>query len=157
FVIVTETRSFRPLRVGDVVQEGDLLGLIDPALAEVDLRAKVARVEGAEAERVAAEKLRDESKSRYDAYLKAPPGTFSQEDIRGSLLNYQRWQQEEIAKRAAVAVAVTDALAADAVLRRHEIRAATGGVIREIRKGRGDAVKEFETVVRIGPGPAQEG
>ncbi len=63
--------TFRKLKVGDRVEEGQLLGLIDPKLAVDELEIKLVQFERAEAKRRAAEKNRDEAKKRYEAIIQA--------------------------------------------------------------------------------------
>jgi Biotin-requiring enzyme len=152
-VVYTQPRYFRTLQVGDRVQEGDLLALVDPTLALADLSAKAAKVEALEVERVAAAKTRDEAKARNDALVEAfrkGAAGVRKQDIRGALLNWQRFTQEEASKRSAVAAATQEMFAAHGVVRQHEIRATRSGVVQEICKKPGDAVKNGDPILRIG-------
>jgi WD40 repeat protein/biotin carboxyl carrier protein len=151
-IVYTQPRYFKILQVGDRVKEGDLLALVDPTLALAELSAKASKFESTEAERIASEKTREEAKARYENYQKAvqaKPGSIADEDIRGALLNWQRYTQEEVAKRSAQAQSVQEMSAAHTTVRFHEIRATIPGVVREIYKHRGDAVKNLDPVLRI--------
>jgi hypothetical protein len=148
-VVYMQPRYFRTLQVGDRVQEGDLLALVDPTIALNDLSAKVAKVEAAEAERVAAAANGGEARARLQA-LQARPAGVRPQDIRGALLSYQRFTQEEAAKRSAVAAATQELYTAHTLVRRHEIRAPSSGIVQEIGKQPGDAVKDGDPVLRIG-------
>src|SRR5436305_1693315 len=52
----TQTRYFRVLKIGDHVQKGDLLALVDPTLAMDDLAIKASKFDASEADRLASEK-----------------------------------------------------------------------------------------------------
>jgi len=67
--IVRQTLRFRKLEVGDHVHKGQLLGLINPALALEDLSIKQAKVEAADADALATAALKEESKRRLDSIV----------------------------------------------------------------------------------------
>jgi hypothetical protein len=104
-VLARERRRLRRLEVGDKVEEGQLLGLVNPALALDDVAVKVAALEIAEADRQAAVKTRDEAEKRYDAMTRARK-TFRRsvpdDAYRGAKLTWDRYIQEEKARAAAV-------------------------------------------------------
>jgi hypothetical protein len=142
----------RKMELGDKVQEGDLLGVVDPNLALEDLEIKVAKFTSAEADRRASEKTRDEAKKRYDAMIKLQrlnPRSVSDEEVSGGELTWQRYIEEEIAKAAMVRVAERELLRSLAILRMHEIHSPENGAIRVIYKKRGEGVKNLEPVCQI--------
>ncbi len=59
--IIRQTLRYRKLDIGDRVEAGQLLGIINPDLALADLAIKQSKVEGAEAERRTSEAMREES------------------------------------------------------------------------------------------------
>ncbi len=143
---------FRKLKVGDRVEEGQLIALVDSRLALDELEVKVAKFEAADAERLAAETTRNEAKRRYEAMLataRRVQGAISPDEMRAAELTWQRYIQEEVAKRAALRQVDREVNAALTQLRRHEIRSPVAGVIRKIYKQRGEAVKALESVFQI--------
>ncbi len=60
--IAGEEKQYRRLRVGDRVDEGDLLARLDDRMARNDWQIAMARIKAREMERIAAEKTRDEAK-----------------------------------------------------------------------------------------------
>ncbi len=143
---------FRKLEVGEKVEKGQTLGLVDPKLALDELEVKVAKFEAADAERLAAEKTRDEAKKRYEAILatnRKVPGAVSPDEMRAAELTWQRYVQEEVAKRAALRQADRELNAAHTQLRMHEVKAGIAGVVKLIFKNRGDAVKKLDPLLQI--------
>jgi multidrug efflux pump subunit AcrA (membrane-fusion protein) len=152
FKLVQETRLFRKLKVGDRVQKGDLLALINPALALDDVLVKAARLEAAEAEMLASMKTRDEAERRYyrDRGLRAAGATkISEDDLRASELAWQRCAEEVKARTAAVAVAQLDVHRALKILHQYEIRSPAAGVVESIDKLPGEGVKRLDSVLRL--------
>jgi RNA polymerase sigma factor (sigma-70 family) len=157
--------TYRRLRVGDRVEEGQLLARVDdrPARAEVD--AKRAMLEAAKADHRAAVATRDEAKRRYDALVntkKRAAGAVSEEEVSAAKLTWDRYKEEERARAAGVEAAAASLKIAQTILERHEIRASIRGVIKHIYKNRGEAVKNLEPVLRIvadenAPPPADVG
>jgi multidrug resistance efflux pump len=151
-VVARETKAYRKLEVGDRVEEGQLLALVDPVLALDELAVKIAKLDAAEAERRASEKTRDEYRKRWENMRdgsRRTPGAFAQDDIRAAELQYQRYLEEEIHKAAVVRQAQRELSAALTVLRMHEVRSSLRGVVRRIDKHRGEAVKNLEPVLLI--------
>ncbi len=148
-----EEQKYCRLRVGDTVEEGQLLARLDDRLARDDLAAKEEKVKAAEADWQAALKTRDEAEQRYrtmqrllDGKVK---GVISLEDLRGAKLTFDRYSSEEVAKKAAVALAKVDVKSAQTVVEMYQVRSPARGVITRIYKRRGEAVKYLEPVVQI--------
>jgi multidrug efflux pump subunit AcrA (membrane-fusion protein) len=145
-------REYRRLAEGDRVEKGDLLGRLDDVVARQELAIKQAKVDSSEAEHRAALKTRDEAKVRYEATVAAnarAPGTVSQDEARGALLTWQRYNEEVEQKRQNINVALAEREQARTILERHEIRSPASGVIEAILKKEGEAVKWLEPVFRI--------
>ncbi len=143
---------YRKLEVGDRVKRGQLLALVDPKLALDELEIKVAGFDAAEAERRAAEKTRDEGKKRYEGILAARrvvQNAVSNDETRAAELTWQRYLEEEIAKRGALRKAERELNAASTTLHMHEIKAHISGIVKVIYKNKGDSVKALDPVLQI--------
>jgi WD40 repeat protein/biotin carboxyl carrier protein len=145
-----EQRVYKLLEVGHKVEKGQLLAVIDPALAWDDLGTKIAKTDANEAGRRAADLTAKEAGRRYETdRALALKGVVSKDQEQASFLTWQRYVEEEVEKRMAVMVGKQEANAAYTVVKMHEIRAPISGVVKEIYKKRGEAVKELEQVMRI--------
>jgi hypothetical protein len=142
-------RLFRKLEVGDKVERGDLVALVNPLLAQYDLEITVMKFESAEAKRRAAEKTRNEAMKRYDALMHNRRLPVSEDDRRAAELTWERSIEAEFTESANVRAAGRQVVRALNVLKMYEVRADIPGVVRAICKSRGEAVKELETVVQI--------
>jgi multidrug resistance efflux pump len=145
-------QTYRRLRVGDRVEEGQLLARVDDRLARTEVAIQQAKLEAAKADHRASRATRDEAQKRYDALVntkKRAPGAVAEDDVRGAKLTWDRYKEEERAKAAGVAVAEANLRAAQTILARHEIRSSVRGVIKAIYKNRGEAVKALESVLLI--------
>jgi hypothetical protein len=70
-VLARRRRELRRLEAGDKVKEGRLLGLVNPALALDELSVKCAKLDAAEADRLASRATKEESQKRVDTIVKA--------------------------------------------------------------------------------------
>jgi hypothetical protein len=150
--IYAETRYFRVLRVGDSVRECSLVGLVDPTLAAAEMSDRVTRFISAKAEFLAAEKALDESEVRLFRYREVErrhPGTVCWWELRSAELTADQCARQQTARRAAMADAIREMIAAHRVVRAHEIRAPRSGVVGTVHKDRGDVVRNGEAVLRI--------
>ncbi len=143
-------KEYKRLKVGDEVNAGQTLALIDPALALNDLHIKVAALDAAESERRAAMKTREEAERRVAAMeesLRRVPGSVSKDDYEMAKLTARKYAEEEIAKRSAVFKAQQELIQAQTLVTVHEVHSSVTGVIKSIDREAGDAVKLFETVL----------
>jgi WD40 repeat protein len=150
--VAPETRYFRELGVGDSVKKGELLMTINPILALDDLDIKQQKMVVARAEIETSVKTKEEAQNRYESMIAANKrvrDAYSQEDVRGGKLTWDRYIQEEIAKRAAYKQAQREYNASITQFGMHEIRAQISGVVKTIYKNKGDAVKELDPVMQI--------
>jgi RNA polymerase sigma factor (sigma-70 family) len=142
-----ETRKYRKLREGDAVEEGQLLGLVDDALARDELAIKKTKLDVTKAELEASNKTRDEAEQRYRTQLKLTTiKGGSDEDVRAAKLTWDRYIYEVYSKQAEVKVAEQEVKQVETLLRMHEIRSPVRGVLKTIYKHRGEAVRQYETV-----------
>jgi hypothetical protein len=151
-IVGRQRKEFRKLHLGERVSAGQLLALVNPALALDELAVKHAKLEANEADRRAAAKTRDEARRRAEAMHQArlrSPGSFSDDDYRAAVLACQRYTEEEVAKASAVRQAQVELSAAVTTLRMHEIRSAIPGVVKALYKSPGEAVKSHESVLQV--------
>jgi WD40 repeat protein len=141
----------RELKEGDEVREGDLLGRLDARLAMAEYDIKKSKVTQAVADASASEKLTEEGNQRYQTALKLKRtgNAISEEDVRGAWVTWQKYYQETIAKKEAIATAQAELKQAMVVLEMHEIRSKINGRIKTKYKRKGEAVKELEPVFQV--------
>ena len=153
-VIVVAGQKYRRLREGDEVTEGQLLARVDDRTAVNELTIARAKLDVARAELVSAEKTKAEAKVRYERMVRANqqrPGTFDNEDVSAARLTWERYEQEEITKKANLVVAEVGVKLAQEQLQAFAIRSPVRGIITVIHKQRGEAVQALETVLEILP------
>ena len=150
--VVREEREYRKLHVGDVVEAGQLLGIVDENIALHDLADKVAKLEEAEQEYLESGKTKGEAERRAgesERLFKLNTGVISQDAYYADKLNAERYAFEEKARDAARKVASEEVSASLSLLKLHEIRSLDRGVVKEILKRRGEAVHGLEAIVRL--------
>jgi WD40 repeat protein len=137
-------KTYRRLKEGDRVEANELIGIVDPKLAQADFDIKVAKVDSAKADAVASERTRDEAQKRYQTQINLWNGgvraATNLEDLRGAKLSYDRYIYEVISKKAAIQVADQEKIQAQKVLSMHEIRPKISGIVKSIFKYAGEAV-----------------
>src|SRR5262249_7681629 len=129
--VVRQERRYRKLNLGDRVTKGQLLGLINPALAVDDLAIKQAKLEAAEADVHTTVAMKEESKRRLDTIVSLRnkfPGAVTKDDYGIAKVTLERYREEEVSKREAVRQAQRELGGALTTLNMHEIRAAIDGV-----------------------------
>jgi multidrug efflux pump subunit AcrA (membrane-fusion protein) len=149
------TKRFRRLKEGDWVEQDQLLAQVDDTLARADEAIKIAKVAAAKADKIASEKTRDEAKERYATQEKlwgsgrGGMRATTAEDLRGALLQYNRYFEETVSKEEAIKVAEQELNQALATKAMYEIRPKISGVVKVINKHTGEAVKALEAVLQI--------
>jgi WD40 repeat protein len=144
--------QMRVLDIGDKVEKGQLVALVNPALAIDDLEVKRAKLDAAEADRRAARANKEEAKKRYESMTdqrRKYRNSVSDEDYRAAKLYWDRYVQEELAKAATQVQAQRELSGALTQLRMHEIHAAIPGVVKILYKNTGDAVKSLDQVLQL--------
>ena len=145
-----EEKTYRKLKEGDRVEPGQLLAQLDDRLARDDWAIKSGKVKAAKADLSAAEKTRDEARSRYErqARLRITSAT-SEEELRAAKLTWDRYVYEATSKVEAVGLAELELSQAETVLAMHQIRSSIPGMIKNVYKRRGEAVRNLEPVFQL--------
>jgi RNA polymerase sigma factor (sigma-70 family) len=154
-----EEKKYRRLRVGDKIEEGQLLARLDDQVARDELAIKAVQVEAAQAERDAAAKTRDEAEQRYRTMERLSTGAksfVSQEDIRAAKLTWDRYSFEEVGKKAFLGMARAEEKLAQTHLGLYEIRSPARGVLTKIARHAGEGVRAYEPVFQILTAPEQD-
>ena len=145
-----QTKTYRRLREGDVVEEGQLLARVDDRLARLDVDVARSKLDAARAELVTAVKSKEEADHRYQALTKLrAAAAVSEEELDVAKLNTERYAGEVEVKEAELRQVETGLRSAETVLEMYEIRSPVHGVVKAVLKSRGEAVKSLETVVQI--------
>jgi multidrug efflux pump subunit AcrA (membrane-fusion protein) len=148
----TSVLEFRRLRVGDKVEEGQMLAQLDDRLARNQVAQAKAKVDLAKAEYEAATALSNESQARLDRLnnLKLrDPRLVSAEEYSAAVLSRDKHKFEMVSKKEQVRVTEVEVVQQQEVLEMYAIRSPVSGVIRVIHKQRGEAVRKYETVFEI--------
>jgi multidrug resistance efflux pump len=125
-------------------------------LALDELSVKIAKLDAAEADRLAAKATKEESLKRVHTIEKlrlGARGSVPDDEYRGAVLTFERYKQEEVAKTALVWQAQREVNAALTTLKMHEIRSPVTGVVRRIYRRAGEAARALEPVLQIEEAP----
>ena len=146
--LVLEEKAFLRLQKGTPVRQGQLLGLVDPALGVAEVQIKIAKLDASEAELLTSRKTKEESNQRYKRQqILWQKGASSPEDLGAAKLTYERYIEEEKAKGQNVNVARNELKQAYVTMGLYELKAKSSGVVKEIVKYRGEAVKDGDLVL----------
>jgi RNA polymerase sigma factor (sigma-70 family) len=151
-VLARQKRTLRTLEAGDRVEKGQLVALVNPALAADDVAIKLAQLDAAGADLLASTKAKEEAQKRYESMQRqrrVAPRSVSDEEFRGARLAWDRYAAEEVARGAALKKAKRELSAALLALKMHEVRSPVGGVVAQVLKERGDAARPDEAVLRV--------
>src|SRR5262249_27187357 len=125
-------------------------GKLDDRLAAADVAIKKAKESSSQAELEASIKTRDEAEKRAEATrVLWKKGSASLENVRLDELTYERYRFEVVSKAEAVKLSKQELMQAEIVQKMYEIKASTDGIIKQILKQPGEAVKNLETVFVI--------
>jgi WD40 repeat protein len=150
--VVFERRVFHKLSEGDWVKKDQLVALVDPTVQVNDVSSKVAKMETAESDWLAAIKTKEEAIRRAQAselLWSKGKGFISEDNYRADLLNRDRYIEEEKGKDAARKVANEDLAASLSILKQHHIEASISGNIKVIYKHPGESVKNLDPIMQI--------
>ncbi len=153
-VIVVGEQKYRRLREGDTVKTGQLLARVNDALARDDVDIAEAKIVAAEADMLTSRKTKEEAKQRLDSMNAARARVTadgSMEDLRAAKLTYERYFEEEVAKKANLTVTQRQLSKARTQLKMYEIRSPVDGIVKAVHLQRGEGVKQLETVLEILP------
>jgi RNA polymerase sigma factor (sigma-70 family) len=153
-------KSYRRLRIGDTVEEGQLLALLDDRLARNQVEIHEKKVLISEEELKASQYTRDEAKERYVAVMKRRNlgrlNDPSDEEIRAAKLAWDKYLCEARGKKEAKELSEIELRQARTQLETYQIRSRVRGVLRAIYKHPGEAVKALEPVFLIQVAKEQE-
>jgi WD40 repeat protein len=143
-------KKYRQLKEDDRVGAGQLLAKLDDRLVREELGIRTGRVAMSKAELTAAEKTRDEAKSRFETQKKLLTGsTTSREEFSAAKLTWERHHFDALSKQEAVHLAELERSQIQTLVAMHEIRSAIGGIVKTIHKRPGEAVRQHEPVFQI--------
>ena len=138
------------VKEGQAVKKDQLLAKLDDSLVVADLESKKARVTSNQAKYEAAVKTREEAKNRMirsqDLFAKR---AIALDQLRIDELTYERYFAEVVAAKGDVTLSEQEMKQSGIVLKYHEIRSATDGVVKTIFKQPGEAVRNLETLFLI--------
>jgi WD40 repeat protein len=150
--IIRQKIYFRKLSENDRLEEGNIVGVINPAVALEELAVKQSKLDAAAADVRASGSMKQESERRLSAIersLAVVRGSVTEDDRGAARVTVDRYRNEETAKKAAVVQAQRELSAAWTTLDMYLIRAAIPGQVRTIYKHSGDAVKALEPVLQL--------
>ncbi|MGH7170100.1 MAG: HlyD family efflux transporter periplasmic adaptor subunit, partial [Gemmataceae bacterium] len=151
-----EKRHVRKLQVGDHVQRGQLLALIDPRSAFDDVSMKVAKLDKSEEERSGAASQKEIYLDKYrrleDLNQKGGRSGMlvSRDDLLTVWSKLDEYRHQESVKKTEIVFGQRELNDALTKLNMLEIRAAIPGVVKAIYKNhQGEAIKADEAILRI--------
>jgi WD40 repeat protein len=150
--IVRQTLRFRKLEMGDRVHKDQVLGWINPALALDEVGIKQANVEAAAADVLATVAAKVESKRRLDSIIGLRAKVIravTDDDYGIAQVTLEKYKQEEVSKRSAVRKAQRELSGAVTQLTMHQIRSSIDGVVKNLYKQNGEAVKNNDPVLQL--------
>jgi hypothetical protein len=150
--VAKELVRYRQLAVGETVQKGDLVALVNPEIAVDELYIAITGYDTSHFELTGAQKVRDEYMARYQRNLelvRINPNAVPAEEVCASQLAWEKYIEEAKGKMEAKRKAEREVNASITKLRQHQIRAAISGKIKIIYKNSGDAVHKLDPVVQI--------
>ncbi len=146
-------KVYRRLQEGAKVAQGQIVAMVNPAKALLDLAMKKNRYFAAVADHQAAEAIYKEGLARevnaLDLFNKKAIGL---EEYRVSVLTRQKYYFESVSKEQAVKLAQTEVSVAEFVVKQHEIRNKIRlpySKIKLTNKNTGDTVKPSEPVLQL--------
>jgi multidrug resistance efflux pump len=145
-------QSYKGLRVGAVIEKGQILAQLDDRLSRADLAIKQAKVSASEADLLAGEKARDQCQHSWQVQEKLHNSSIrcpTAEDVRASRQVFDKSVADVKSGSDAVKLAKHELEQAQVVLDKLQIRSSVRGIVGKTHKHDGEAVKAFETVVTL--------
>lgn len=138
------------VKEGQPVKKDQLLAKLDDSLVVADLESKKARIKSNVAKLDAANKTREEARNRAersrDLFAKR---AIALDQLRIDELTHERYIAEVVAAQGDLTLSEQELKQAGIVLKYHEIRSATDGVVKTIFKQPGEAVRNLETLFLV--------
>lgn len=146
-------KKYRELQENvDIIEPGQMVALVDPAVAQNELETKQAKISAAIADHVAAQAMHKEAEERLKTSERlVRNGGVTPEDYRAAILARDKYREEEKSKLEAVKVARIEANQALILLKQHTIRNTmpSRGVVKTIFKKTSEAVKSLDPVMQL--------
>jgi WD40 repeat protein len=145
-------KAYRKWKEGEIIKPGQMLALVNPALAMKEVAVKQTQVLIAQQEYQSAVATEGEAHNQYKTELKLPIGVAaSQESINIKKLMWDRQKYEAKAKEQAIKIAQTEAEKAQIVLQEHVIISKMKGtaIIKYIFKNDNGSVRALEDIVEL--------
>jgi multidrug efflux pump subunit AcrA (membrane-fusion protein) len=149
-----DKRTFRPLKVGDLVEKGQLVAQLDDRLVRRELAVKDQQVKVCQAELDAANKTAEEAYSHFFAYVNEHYknakvfGPVSEEPRRLRLA-YDKQRAEATVKKEQLALTKLELKKLATIVEMYEVHSPARGIIRKLYKQPGEAVKSLEPLLQI--------
>ncbi len=148
--IETQTKNFKELQDGDFVKAGQLVALVNPVLTVDEVGIRIHKLTVAEAERSSAEKTAAEYKTKWETQKGLiRSGATTSEQVRMEKLGYDRYVEEERAKKAAIGQTQRELSGAMTQMAMHEIRPQVSGRVKKVYRHTGEPAKNLEPVLKI--------
>lgn len=148
-----QTKEYRRLVEGDMVEKGQLVAQLDDRTARLDATLKKAQRAAAEAELLAANKEQDVAKHRRDYMEKLHTlNAVAQSELEAAKAKVEQLKSNLSSKQASVLVAQLKSDQAELILARTEIRSPGRGTISKIYKKQGEGVTPNEPIICIDSG-----
>jgi hypothetical protein len=147
-------RFYQQWNEGNIVEEGQMVALVDPALALNEVTSKDAKIQASQADFDASVAILKEAQARLDRLDRikvTSPGAVPLEDYSAAVLTRDKYAFEKVSKKEAINSALIEKDQAIVQLRLHELRSAIKGksIIKKIIHQNGDGVKAQETIMQL--------
>lgn len=147
----TFNKFYRRHYEGDVVTQGQMLGMIEPSEALGDVLKEMTKISAARAEYEAAKASEGEGYNRFDRAEKLlAKKAIAPEEHGAAKLTWVKLKQERVVAEEKIKLAEVDKAKADTILHKHEIRAVMPYkyfTIKSIQRGAGAFLKQLDPVV----------
>jgi WD40 repeat protein len=143
-----KSESYYELRAGDLVEKGDMLGIVDDREAQADVDARSAVLKGSQAEREAAVEMLAATRTVLDKY-RLLGNSISQLELLKAEIDVKRSESELKAKEAGVIKAQAELARGNILLDLYRIRSPISGRLRPPYRDKGGAVKALEPVFHV--------
>lgn len=143
-------KNFKELQDGDQVKAGQLVAVVNPSLTIDEMAIRIQKLVAAEAERQSAEMTAKEYQLKWESSKRLlPGGAATPEQVRMDKLGFDRYVQEEIAKKATIGQTQRELSGVVTQLGMHEIRPAVGGRVKKVYRHTGEPAKNLEPLLKI--------
>lgn len=144
-------KAYKRWKESSVVKPGQMLAMVDPAMALKEYEIKKAHVLVAQKEHKTAVATHAEAKAQLERTMKLPPGAVAAEEIGVKKLTKERYMYEEQAKFQGIHINELEVDKAEIFLRQHTIYNEMKGaaVIKQIFKKDGESIKGLEDFMEL--------